>query len=67
MIIVTKMKVDGKALEDGKILDPGNGKSYYCSMELDPKDPKKLNVRGSIDSWGIAGRSQVWYKIVEED
>lgn len=65
MIIVKGMKPDGKDLEDGKILDPGNGKYYYCSMTIDEKDKNKLNVRGSLDSWGIAGRNQTWYRVIE--
>lgn len=63
MVIITKMEPDGDYLDEGKILDPGNGKKYYCSLELDDKNKDQLNVRGSIDSWGIAGRSQVWYRI----
>jgi len=63
MLVVTKMKAKGKELVDGNILDPGNGKSYYCTISLDPTDPKKLIVRGSLDSWGIAGRSQTWIRL----
>ena len=63
MVILIKMKADGKELEDGKILDPANGKFYNCSMGLDKKNPDKLNVRGSIDRWGIAGRTQSWYRL----
>ena len=61
MVILIKMKADGDKLEDGKILDPGNGKFYHCTMELDSND--KLKVRGSLDGWGIAGRTQYWYRI----
>jgi uncharacterized protein (DUF2147 family) len=65
MLIVTKMKPDGDELGDGKIMDPANGKYYYCSMALDEDDKNKLEVRGSLDSWGIAGRSQTWYRVAE--
>jgi len=44
--------------EDGKIYNPGDGKVYYCSMEIDKTG--KLKVRGSIDPWGLAGSSQFW-------
>jgi len=63
MIVVTKMEVDGDGLDDGKILDPNNGKSYYCSMELDEDNKDKLIVRGSVDTWGLAGRSQTWHRV----
>ena len=63
MVILRSMKVDGDGLKGGKILDPGNGKFYHCSMEIDEKDPNKLNLRGSIDKWGIAGRTQSWYRV----
>ena len=63
MVILRKMKVDGDKLGDGKILDPGNGKFYNCSMEIDEDDPDKLNLRGSIDRWGIAGRTQSWFRV----
>ncbi len=65
MMIVTKMIVDGKELADGKIMDPANGKFYYCSISLDENDKTKLIVRGSVDAWGIAGRSQTWIKVKE--
>ncbi len=43
---------------DGTIFDPNNGKEYSCSMKI---KEGKLNVRGSLDSWGIVGRTQVWF------
>ena len=63
MVILLKMKPDGDGLDEGKILDPGNGKWYNCSMELDKSNKDKLNVRGSLDKWGIAGRTQSWYRV----
>ncbi len=63
MMILIKMKPEGKKLTGGKILDPGNGKFYHCSMEIDAKNQDKLVVRGSLDSWGLAGRTQYWYKV----
>ncbi len=63
MVILIKMKVDGDKLADGKILDPGNGKFYHCTMELDSKNKDKLKLRGSLDSWGLAGRTQYWYRV----
>ncbi|MCF6183768.1 MAG: DUF2147 domain-containing protein [Bacteroidales bacterium] len=63
MIILLKMKAGDDGLEGGKIMDPGNGKFYHCTMEIDRKNPNKLEVRGSIDSWGWAGRTQYWYRL----
>jgi uncharacterized protein (DUF2147 family) len=58
-IIRGAKKVDGKTVwEDGKILDPENGKSY--TLRLTPiEDGKKLEVRGSV--FGI-GRTQTWVR-----
>ena len=58
-IIRGAKKVDGKDLwEDGKILDPENGKSY--TLKMTPiEGGKKLEVRGSI---GPFGRTQTWVR-----
>lgn len=52
-------KADGKDVwEDGKILDPENGKNY--TLRLTPiEGGKKLEVRGSV--FGI-GRTQTWVR-----
>jgi uncharacterized protein (DUF2147 family) len=42
----------------GKILDPHNGKSYHCSIQLS-NDANSLNVRGYIGI-SLFGRSQTW-------
>lgn len=59
-IIRGAKKVEGKAVwEDGKILDPENGKTY--TLRLTPiEDGKKLEVRGSV--FGI-GRTQTWVRV----
>ena len=53
-------KVDGKDVwEDGKVLDPENGKTY--SAKLTPiEGGKKLEMRGSI---GPFGRTQTWVRV----
>jgi len=58
-IIRGAKKADGKDIwEDGKILDPENGKSY--SLKMTPiEGGKKLEVRGSI---GPFGRTQTWVR-----
>jgi uncharacterized protein (DUF2147 family) len=59
-IIRGAKKADGKEVwEDGKILDPENGKNY--TLRLTPIDGgKKLEVRGSV--MGI-GRTQTWVRV----
>ena len=59
-IIRGAKKAEGKDVwEDGKILDPENGKSY--TLKLTPiEDGKKLEVRGSI---GPFGRTQTWVRV----
>ena len=58
-IIRGAKKVDGKEVwEDGKILDPENGKTY--NLRLTPSEGgQKLEVRGSI---AFFGRTQTWVR-----
>ena len=58
-IIRGAKKAEGKDVwEDGKILDPENGKTY--GLRLTPIDGgKKLEVRGSV---GPFGRTQTWIR-----
>lgn len=46
----------------GKIYDPESGKTYHCKMEI--KDGK-LHVRGSLDRFGLAGRTQEWTRATD--
>ena len=59
-IIRGAKKAAGKDVwEDGKILDPENGKNY--TLRLTPLEGgKKLEVRGSI---GPFGRTQTWVRV----
>jgi uncharacterized protein (DUF2147 family) len=59
-IIRGAKKVEGKDVwEDGKILDPENGKNY--ALRLTPiEGGKKLEVRGSI---AFFGRTQTWVRV----
>ncbi|MEM7183238.1 MAG: DUF2147 domain-containing protein [Spirochaetota bacterium] len=56
MVIVSGLKDEGDAWEDGKILDPNNGKWYTCKIW---KSGSKLKVRGYI---GFLYRTQTWIK-----
>lgn len=59
LVIIRGMKeVDGE-LKEGKVLDPENGKFYYCKISL--KDGK-LVLKGSLDKKGLLGRSQTWVR-----
>ena len=54
-----KKAADKNVWEDGKILDPENGKFY--TLRLTPIDGgQKLEVRGSI---GTFGRTQTWVRV----
>ncbi|KAF1023067.1 MAG: hypothetical protein GAK30_00757 [Paracidovorax wautersii] len=59
-IIRGARQADGKDVwEDGKILDPENGKTY--TLRLTPKEGgRQLDVRGSI---GPFGRTQTWVRV----
>lgn len=49
---------DQPTWEDGKIMDPKNGKTYDCKIWL--KDMNTLIVRGS---WLMFGREQTWHRL----
>ncbi|MFC5500536.1 DUF2147 domain-containing protein [Caenimonas terrae] len=59
-IIRGAKKAEGKEVwEDGKILDPENGREYR--LRLTPVDGgRKLDVRGSF---GPFGRTQTWVRV----
>ncbi len=61
MINLRNFVFDDGEWEDGTIYDPKAGKTYYCTMELD--GPDKLKVRGSVDSFGLIGRTDVWTRV----
>ena len=46
----------------GVIYDPGNGKTYFCSMEV---AGDVLKVRGSLDKRGFLGRTMDWFRVKE--
>ena len=60
MTILWGLKHDGDVWKGGKILDPDNGKTYSCKMEL-ADNGKELNVRGFIGI-SLLGRTQTWYR-----
>lgn len=50
----------GAEFSGGLIYDPGNGKTYYCSMEV---EGDVLKVRGSLDKRGFLGRTMDWFRV----
>ncbi|MEP6794206.1 MAG: DUF2147 domain-containing protein [Saprospiraceae bacterium] len=45
---------------DGTVMDPNNGKTYSCLIELE--NPDKLRLRGYI-GFPAFGRTQYWYRV----
>ena len=61
--MLSNLKADGKGeYSGGTIYDPGNGKTYYCSMEV---KGNTLKVRGSLDKSGFLGRTMDWFRVTE--
>ena len=46
---------------DGTIYDPKSGNTYYCTIEMLNKN--KLEVRGSLDPFGLVGRTDTWVRM----
>lgn len=46
---------------DGTIYDPKSGNTYYSTIEMINKD--KLEVRGSLDPFGLVGRTDTWVRM----
>ena len=54
------LKKTGSEYTGGTIYDPGNGKTYNCSMKV---EGDILKVRGSLDKKGLIGRTMDWYRV----
>ena len=50
----------GGEYSGGTIYDPGNGKTYNCSMKV---EGDVLKVRGSLDKRGLLGRTMDWFRV----
>ena len=50
----------GEEYKGGSIYDPGNGKTYNCSMKV---EGDVLKVRGSLDKKGLLGRTMDWFRV----
>ena len=58
--MLSDLKATGTEYSGGKIYDPGNGKTYNCSMRV---EGDILKVRGSLDKRGLVGRTMDWYRV----
>lgn len=61
MTIMWNLKKDGSEYSGGKILDPNNGKTYKCYIEV-LDGGEKLKVRGYV-GFALLGRTQYWYRV----
>ncbi len=60
MVILDGLTKTAKGGENGNVLDPANGKSYKCYIELE--GPDKLKLRGYIGMPAF-GRTQYWHRV----
>lgn len=60
--MLSGLKKNGGEYNGGSIYDPGNGKTYNCSMKV---DGDVLHVRGSLDKKGLLGRTMDWFRVTE--
>jgi uncharacterized protein (DUF2147 family) len=58
--MLSNLKKKGSEYTGGVIYDPANGKTYYCSMEV---EGEILKVRGSLDKRGLLGRTMDWFRV----
>lgn len=58
--MLSGLKKNGGEYTGGSIYDPGNGKTYNCSMKV---EGDVLKVRGSLDKRGLIGRTMDWFRV----
>ena len=61
MKILWELRKDGDDYRGGEILDPKNGKTYRCKMQVIDAGTR-LNVRGFIGV-SLIGRTQTWNRV----
>ncbi len=57
LVIIEDLQKDDEEYNGGTILDPQNGKTYKCYLEL--VETNKLKVRGYL-GFSLLGRTQYW-------
>ena len=60
--MLSNLKKGNGEYSGGSIYDPGNGKTYNCSMKV---EGNVLHVRGSLDKKGLLGRTMDWFRVTE--
>lgn len=60
--MLSGLSKSGAEYKGGSIYDPGNGKTYNCSMKV---EGDVLKVRGSLDKRGLLGRTMDWFRVKE--
>ena len=60
LVIMWDLKKNGNKYSGGKILDPKNGKTYRCYIQV-LEGGKKLKIRCYIGS-SLFGRTKYWYR-----
>lgn len=65
MIFLWGFTREGDRWVEGKILDPENGKTYHCRVEV-VEDGKKMKVFGYIKIIFKIGRTQTWVRTDKE-
>ena len=58
--MLSNLKAGDGEYSGGSIYDPGNGKTYNCSMKV---EGDVLKVRGSLDKRGLLGRTMDWFRV----
>ena len=58
--MLSNLKAGDGEYSGGSIYDPGNGKTYNCSMKV---EGDVLKVRGSLDKKGLIGRTMDWFRV----
>ena len=61
--MLSGLEKNGGEYTGGSIYDPGNGKTYNCSMKV---EGDVLHVRGSLDKKGLLGRTMDWFRVKED-
>ncbi len=61
MTILKGLTWDGKKWSGGTVLDPENGKTYKCFIELEGGG-SKLKLRGFVGG-PLLGRTQYWHRL----
>ena len=59
LVIIENLEKDDDEYNGGTILDPQNGKTYKCYLELE--ETNKLKVRGYL-GFSLLGRTQYWHR-----